>query len=87
MSLGRLFPRPTPGLPWAVAVAILTQAAAPLEAVPGTRLRDVPAPDVMTSAQHMLWMLDEYETLAGGHFPGFITGKPVGMGGAMLSTE
>ncbi len=25
-------------------------------------ITDVPAPDVMTNAQHMLWMLDEYET-------------------------
>ena len=41
---------------------------------------DVPAPDVMTSAQHMLWMLDEYESVHGGHYPGLITGKPVGMG-------
>jgi glutamate dehydrogenase len=45
--------------------------------------RDVPAPDVMTSAQHMLWMLDEYEAIHGGHFPGFITGKPVGLGGSL----
>ena len=44
-------------------------------------LVDVPAPDVMTTAQHMLWMLDEYEMIHGGHYPGFITGKPVGMGG------
>ena len=43
---------------------------------------DVPAPDMMTSAQHMLWMLDEYETLTGQKAPGFITGKPVGMGGS-----
>jgi glutamate dehydrogenase (NAD(P)+) len=48
---------------------------------------DVPAPDVMTNAQHMLWMLDEYETLAGGKYPGFITGKPVGMGGSLGRTE
>jgi glutamate dehydrogenase (NAD(P)+) len=48
---------------------------------------DVPAPDVMTNAQHMLWMLDEYETLAGGHYPGFITGKPVGMGGSLGRPE
>lgn len=48
---------------------------------------DVPAPDVMTSSQHMLWMLDEYETLAGGHYPGTITGKPVGMGGSLGRTE
>ena len=48
---------------------------------------DVPAPDVMTNSPHMLWMLDEYETLAGGHYPGFITGKPVGMGGSLGRTE
>ncbi|MBN1539867.1 MAG: Glu/Leu/Phe/Val dehydrogenase [Candidatus Thermoplasmatota archaeon] len=49
--------------------------------------QDVPAPDVMTSGQHMLWMLDEYERLAGGKYPGFITGKPVGMGGSLGRTE
>jgi glutamate dehydrogenase len=48
---------------------------------------DVPAPDVMTSGQHMLWMLDEFETLHGGHYPGFITGKPVGMGGSQGRAE
>ncbi len=50
-------------------------------------LRDVPAPDVMTSGQHMLWMLDEYEQIRGGHYPGVITGKPVGMGGSLGRTE
>jgi glutamate dehydrogenase len=48
---------------------------------------DVPAPDVMTTAQHMLWMLDEFECIHRGHFPGFITGKPVGMGGSLGRTE
>jgi len=48
---------------------------------------DVPAPDVMTNAQHMLWILDEFETIHGGRFPGFITGKPVGMGGSLGRTE
>lgn len=48
---------------------------------------DVPAPDVMTNAQHMLWMLDEYETITGGRYPGMITGKPVGMGGSLGRTE
>ena len=48
---------------------------------------DIPAPDVMTNAQHMIWMLDEYETIAGGHYPGVITGKPVGMGGSLGRTE
>ena len=48
---------------------------------------DIPAPDVMTNGQHMLWMLDEYEILAGGHYPGFITGKPIGMGGSLGREE
>jgi glutamate dehydrogenase (NAD(P)+) len=48
---------------------------------------DVPAPDVMTSAQHMLWMLDEFETITGARQPGFITGKPAGMGGSLGRTE
>lgn len=50
-------------------------------------VRDIPAPDVMTNSQHMLWMLDEYEHIAGGHYPGTITGKPVGMGGSKGRTE
>jgi glutamate dehydrogenase len=50
-------------------------------------LSDVPAPDVMTNAQHMLWMLDEFETIHGSKFPGFITGKPVGMGGSLGRPE
>ncbi len=48
---------------------------------------DVPAPDVMTNPQHMLWMLDEYELIRGERLPGFITGKPVGMGGSKGRTE
>ncbi|MCP4569401.1 MAG: Glu/Leu/Phe/Val dehydrogenase [FCB group bacterium] len=50
-------------------------------------LSDIPAPDVMTSAQHMLWMLDEFEAIHGAKYPGFITGKPVGMGGSLGRTE
>jgi len=50
-------------------------------------LVDVPAPDVMTNAQHMLWMLDEYEVIYGARYPGFITGKPVQMGGSLGRTE
>ena len=50
-------------------------------------VQDVPAPDVMTSAQHMLWMMDEYETIHHGKYPGMITGKPVGMGGSLGRTE
>ncbi|MEG0571416.1 MAG: Glu/Leu/Phe/Val dehydrogenase [Oscillospiraceae bacterium] len=49
--------------------------------------QDVPAPDVMTNGQHMLWMMDEYEMLTGAHYPGTITGKPVGMGGSLGRKE
>ena len=49
--------------------------------------QDVPAPDVMTTPQHMLWMLDEWEAIHGHKAPGFITGKPVGMGGSLGRTE
>ena len=48
---------------------------------------DIPAPDVMTTGQHMLWMMDEYQAIHGGHYPGVITGKPVGMGGSLGRTE
>jgi glutamate dehydrogenase len=49
---------------------------------------DVPATDVMTTPQHMLWMLDEYEAInKGAHSPGLITGKPVGMGGSLGRVE
>ena len=50
-------------------------------------LQDVPAPDVMTNGQHMLWMMDELEKVRGEKLPGFITGKPVGMGGSLGRTE
>ena len=48
---------------------------------------DIPAPDVMTNPQSMLWMLDEYETIHGGKYPGFITGKPVSIGGSQGRKE
>ena len=50
-------------------------------------VQDVPAPDVMTNAQHMIWMMDEYESISGGKYPGVITGKPVVLGGSLGRTE
>jgi glutamate dehydrogenase len=50
-------------------------------------VRDVPAPDVMTSGQHMIWIMDEYQTIMGGQYPGLITGKPVELGGSLGRTE
>ena len=49
--------------------------------------RDVPSRDMMTTAQHMTWMLDEYETVVGEHAPGAITGKTLGAGGSRGRTE
>jgi len=43
---------------------------------------DVLGPDVMTGPQHMLWMLDEYESIHQRKSPGYITGKPVGHAGS-----
>jgi glutamate dehydrogenase len=48
---------------------------------------DVPAPDIASSAQHMAWMLDEYETIQGSRRPGFITGKPLSLGGSAGRVE
>ncbi len=44
--------------------------------------RDVPAPDVHTTPQHMAWMLDEYEMIKAHSEPGVITGKPLALGGS-----
>ncbi len=48
---------------------------------------DVAATDLMSGPQHMLWMLDEYETIFGSRSPGFITGKPVELGGSLGRIE
>ena len=45
---------------------------------------DVPAPDVYTNSKIMAWMLDEYNTIVREHEWGFITGKPIGLGGSLL---
>lgn len=50
-------------------------------------LSDVLGPDIMTNAQHMIWMLDEYEVIHGAKYPGVITGKPVWLGGALGMVE
>jgi glutamate dehydrogenase (NAD(P)+) len=48
---------------------------------------DIPEPDLMTNPQHMTWMLDEYEAIAGSKFPGSFTGKTVNVGGAKGKDE
>lgn len=44
--------------------------------------KDIPAPDVFSNSQTMAWMLDEYSHLREFDSPGFITGKPVILGGS-----
>jgi len=48
---------------------------------------DVPAPDVGTNPQDMLWIMDEYDTINRNRKPGFVTGKSVGVGGSLGRTE
>ena len=43
--------------------------------------RDIPAPDMGTSAQTMAWIVDEYAKFHG-HKPGVVTGKPIALGGS-----
>lgn len=44
--------------------------------------KDIPAPDVYTNSQIMAWMMDEYSNLREQDSPGFITGKPIALGGS-----
>jgi glutamate dehydrogenase (NAD(P)+) len=43
--------------------------------------RDIPAPDVGTSAQTTAWMMDAYSAIHG-YSPAVVTGKPLELGGA-----
>ncbi|QQE72785.1 Glu/Leu/Phe/Val dehydrogenase [Brevibacillus composti] len=44
--------------------------------------KDIPAPDVFTNSQIMAWMMDEYSRIREFDAPGFITGKPIALGGS-----
>lgn len=44
--------------------------------------KDIPAPDVYTNPQIMAWMMDEYSSIQEYDSPGFITGKPLVLGGS-----
>ncbi|MBE3595062.1 MAG: Glu/Leu/Phe/Val dehydrogenase [Candidatus Carbobacillus altaicus] len=46
--------------------------------------KDIPAPDVATNSQIMAWMLDEYSRIREHDSPGFITGKPLVLGGSQV---
>lgn len=44
--------------------------------------KDIPAPDIFTNSQIMAWMMDEYSKIDEYNSPGFITGKPIVLGGS-----
>lgn len=44
--------------------------------------KDILAPGVYTNSQIMAWMMDEYSRIDEYHSPGFITGKPLVLGGS-----
>lgn len=48
---------------------------------------DVPAPDMGTNEQVMVWILDTYSQHRGHVVPGVVTGKPVEMGGTVGRRE
>jgi glutamate dehydrogenase len=45
--------------------------------------KDIPAPDVFTNSQIMAWMMDEFSRIREFDSPGFITGKPLVLGGSV----
>ena len=48
---------------------------------------DIPAPDVYTTGEIMMWMVDEYSKIVGHYEPAVITGKPIEHGGSEGRTE
>jgi glutamate dehydrogenase/leucine dehydrogenase len=45
--------------------------------------KDIPAPDMGTSAREMAWILDEFNKIHGEDNPGVVTGKPIILGGSL----
>ena len=45
--------------------------------------RDIPAPDVNTSAREMAWIMDAWRMIHGRYQRGIVTGKPIHMGGSL----
>jgi len=49
--------------------------------------RDIPAPDVYTTSQHMAWIMDTYSMTQGYSTLGVVTGKPIPLGGSAGRNE
>ncbi|MEA1985270.1 MAG: Glu/Leu/Phe/Val dehydrogenase, partial [Euryarchaeota archaeon] len=46
--------------------------------------KDIPAPDLYTDEQIMVWILDEFERIKREHVPAMVTGKPIELGGSKV---
>jgi glutamate dehydrogenase len=49
--------------------------------------KDIPSPELYTNSQIIAWMFDEYSRLRQNDSPGFITGKPLVLGGSRGSEK
>ena len=49
--------------------------------------RDIPAPDVYTTPQHMAWIMDTFSMTQGYSTLGVVTGKPIQLGGSAGRNE
>ena len=49
--------------------------------------KDIPSPELYTNSQIIAWMYDEYSRLRQNDSPGFITGKPLVLGGSRGSEK
>ena len=49
--------------------------------------RDIPAPDVYTTPQHMAWIMDTFSMTQGFSTLGVVTGKPIQLGGSAGRNE
>jgi glutamate dehydrogenase (NAD(P)+) len=50
-------------------------------------IRDLPAPSENSEEQHIIWMLDELETISNVRYPGMISGSAIGLSGALSASE
>ena len=48
---------------------------------------DIPAPDMYTNEETMAWIYDTYSRVVGRDCPAVVTGKPIGLGGALGRRE
>lgn len=50
-------------------------------------IRDLPVPAENSNEQHIIWMLDELETISNVRYPGLISGSTIGLSGSLSVEE